>query len=160
MRNHGVTTFVIVSSTLLIALTMAACQPSALSTGQMVGNVREFRVEGGDFYFQPKDLTATAGERVRVVFTNQGKIPHEVEISRLGATNVDLIGLPANIPEDELKSLREHAERGTPELWLPPLTTATVEFTVTTPGTYKLACEIEGHVDAGMVGTFTVRPVQ
>jgi uncharacterized cupredoxin-like copper-binding protein len=118
--------------------------------------VREFQVEGGDFYFRPKDLTATAGERVRLVFTNLGKIPHEVEISRLGASDVQLIGLPADIPEDEMQSLRDHAARGTPELWLPAGGKATVEFTVTTPGTYKLACEIQGHVDAGMVGTFIV----
>lgn len=37
---------------------------------------------------------ARRGDRVRIVFTNVGKIPHEVEISRLGATDVQLIGLP------------------------------------------------------------------
>ena len=143
-----------------VALVLAlptACQRPVTSSGEVVGNVRESKVEGGDFYFAPKELTAFAGDRVRIIFTNTGKIPHEVEISRLGATDVNLIGLPANIPEDELRSLHEHAARGTPELWLPAGGRATIEFTVVNPGTYKVACEIEGHVEAGMVGTFTVK---
>ena len=138
-------------------LLLLACQPLVSSSGSMLGNVREFRIEGGDFYFSPKELTAFRGDRVRIIFTNVGKIPHEIEISRLGAEDVKLIGLPAKIPEDEMKSLQEHAARGTPELWLPAGSAATVEFTVVNPGTYKVACEIEGHVEAGMIGTFTVK---
>jgi uncharacterized cupredoxin-like copper-binding protein len=136
---------------------LAACGRPVASSGQMVGNVREFTVEGGDFYFAPRELTAFAGDRVRIIFTNVGKIPHEVEISRLGATDVKLIGLPATIPEDELQSLNDHAARGTPELWLPAGGRATVEFTVVAPGAYNMTCEIEGHVEAGMAGTFTVK---
>lgn len=147
-----------IGSAFLLVLALGGCQPRGASSGQMVGSVREFAVEGGDFYFQPKELTAFTGDRVRIVFTNVGKIPHEVEISRLGATDVQLIGLPTNIPEDEMQSLREHAARGTPELWLPAGGKASVEFTVVNPGTYKMACEIEGHVEAGMIGTFTVKP--
>lgn len=146
--------------TAFLVLALGGCQPQGASRGQMVGNVREFTVQGGDFYFQPKELTATAGERVRIVFTNVGKIPHEIEISRLGATDVQLIGLPPNIPEDEMQSLREHAARGTPELWLPAGAKANVEFTVVNPGTYNMACEIEGHVEAGMIGKFGVQPRQ
>lgn len=48
--------------TLLALVAVAECQPSTASSGKMAGNVREFQVQGGDFYFQAKDLTATAGE--------------------------------------------------------------------------------------------------
>lgn len=119
--------------------------------------VREIKVEGGDYYFKPKDITVTAGQRVRILFTNVGPIAHEFEISRLGAQDVKW-SVPANVtvPAEEKGELDAHAARGTPEIWLPRRSSGIVEFTPVNPGTYKLACEIEGHTEAGMVGTFTV----
>lgn len=117
--------------------------------------VKEIKVDMSEFAFQPKDLTVTAGERVRVVVTNVGAVPHEWEVSKLGAENVKW-ATEADVPAEERTSLDEHATRGTPEIWLPAKATGTVEFTAVTPGTYVIKCGIEGHFEAGMVGTFTV----
>ncbi|MBI2322267.1 MAG: cupredoxin domain-containing protein [Chloroflexi bacterium] len=146
------------SGALALALLAVASLTAAMGSVALAqAPVREIKVEGGDYYFKPKDITVAAGERVRIVFTNVGPIAHELEISRLGAKDVKWsVAAGVSVPADEKKDVDEHAARGTPEVWLPRRSSGTVEFTPVNPGTYKLECGIEGHEEAGMVGTFTV----
>ncbi|MFQ5922565.1 MAG: cupredoxin domain-containing protein [Anaerolineales bacterium] len=81
------------------------------------------------FAFEPANLTASAGQTVRVLLDNPDTIPHAFDIPELG------VGL-AVIPEASVE----------------------IEFLATAPGTYVFFCGIEGHREAGMEGLLTVDP--
>lgn len=81
------------------------------------------------FAFDPANLTARAGQTVRVLLDNPDTIPHAFDIPELG------VGL-AVIPEAAVE----------------------IEFIATDPGTYVYFCGIEGHREAGMEGVLIVEP--
>jgi len=100
--------------------------------------------------FTPDRITVKAGETVRFVLKNVGKVPHEFVIG----------------PMDEL---REHAEmmRRMPgmkhdepnSITLEPRQIGGVVWQFDRPGTVDFACLIPGHFEAGMVGKVRVEVI-
>ncbi|MEH6467928.1 MAG: cupredoxin family protein [Porticoccus sp.] len=98
--------------------------------------------------FTPSDINVKQGETVRFLITNDGEIPHEF-----------VIGL-----KDDLKSHAEmmrkmpdmkHAENNMVTLNTGQQSAIIWQFTEA--GVVDFACLIPGHMEAGMVGQFTVR---
>jgi uncharacterized cupredoxin-like copper-binding protein len=100
-------------------------------------------VRGGEFGFEPSTLRVPAGKPVRLELTNTGAIEHDVMVRGLPVTHVRL-------PRGQ------HLHGGDVAAHAAPGTTAWMEFTPTTPGTYELLCTVLGHSEAGMHGTLTV----
>jgi plastocyanin len=46
--------------------------------------VKEITVVGTEFSFNPSSITLSAGERVKIIFKNEGKAPHNLIIQGLG----------------------------------------------------------------------------
>lgn len=88
---------------------------------------RELTVSGGEFFFEPAQIRAEAGETVTITFDNRGMMFHTLTIGELGF---------------ELR-----AEAGE---------SASGGLTVEEPGTYSFICAVPGHAEAGMRGTLTV----
>ncbi len=78
--------------------------------------------------FTPADIRVRAGETVVLAFKNDDPIFHDWEVS--GLANVDAGARPGQ--------------------------TQTIRFTIDRPGTYLVECTVEGHAEAGMVGTLIV----
>jgi Cu+-exporting ATPase len=87
-------------------------------------------VRARDVRFGPADVTVPAGRFVVVRFTNDDPIFHDWEVE--GPANVDAGARPGQ--------------------------TQTIRFLLDTPGTYRIVCSVEGHAEAGMVGTLVVTP--
>ncbi|MCZ2110194.1 MAG: copper-containing nitrite reductase [Dehalococcoidia bacterium] len=87
-----------------------------------------------DNAFVPDKLTAKAGQKVTFTLTNDGKVPHNMQIA----------GLDGNFDKPVATT--------NPEL-VSPGKTGTLEWTPAAPGTYKFRCEV--HPDQ-MTGTITV----
>ena len=103
----------------------------------------------GDYFYNPKDASATAG-KVRIAAVNNGQIPHEVVFAK---TNADPSQLPTkpdgSVNEEALNSPGEVADVA------PGRTkSGTVDLA---PGRYVMFCNLPGHYKAGMYGTLTVR---
>ena len=104
-------------------------------------------IEMSEFAFTPKDITLEAGQPYILEVANTGTVKHEFtagDFFRTVATR------KAETAESEVKvpfftEIEVFAGKKA-ELFLIPLI----------PGTYKLVCEIEGHLEAGMFGTITV----
>jgi plastocyanin len=78
--------------------------------------------------FEPPDLEVAVDDaRLRIV--NDGKVPHSYIVPELG--------------------------KGTPDLGSGQ--EMTLDLTDQEPGTYRVICDIPGHIEAGMVGTLTLR---
>jgi Cu+-exporting ATPase len=78
--------------------------------------------------FTPADLHVRAGETVVLEFTNDDPVFHDWEV--VGLANVDAGARPGQ--------------------------TQRIRFTIDEPGTYLVECTVEGHAEAGMVGSLVV----
>jgi uncharacterized cupredoxin-like copper-binding protein len=81
-----------------------------------------------DFAFDPDPIVLSPGDGARLEVTNDGSVPHDLLISELG--------------------------KGTPDL--APGASMVLDLSGQPPGTYKVICDLPGHVDAGMVTEITL----
>ncbi len=105
------------------------------------------RVELGEYYFNPANLTFEAGKPYKVEMVNTGDIKHEFTAGDFFASSA---WRKAESTESEIKvpyftEIEVFAGKQV-DLYFVPMV----------PGTYELVCEIEGHYEAGMFGTITV----
>jgi plastocyanin len=91
--------------------------------------VKEITVVGTEFSFNPSSITLSAGERVKIIFKNEGKAPHNLVIQGLGIGTRTIGGGQ----------------------------TDTIEFTAPSSGTYTFYCSVPGHRSAGMEGKLEVK---
>lgn len=99
--------------------------------------------------FTPAQVQVKAGETIRFLVVNKGKLPHEMVIG-------------------SMKELDEHAEmmRKMPDMKhaepnqvnLGPGKRGAIVWTFDKPGTFAFACLVPGHKEAGMVGQLAVQP--
>ncbi|HUF32088.1 MAG TPA: cupredoxin domain-containing protein [Acidimicrobiales bacterium] len=106
-------------------------------------------VEMQDFGYEPSELMVRAGEPVRFVFTNTGKVEHEAMIATARQ-------------QEELASGghgdHHHGEGDgeIPSITLAPGESGTLEVTFDEPGELLLGCHLPGHWEAGMRSSLTV----
>ena len=104
------------------------------------------RVEMREFAFRPSTIRIAARRPVRLVLSNRGEIAHQFDAPLLRR-------LPAVVSDGVVR-----VETGGLDLVrLQPGGTATIDLYLRTPGRFSFACTIEGHREAGMVGTLDVR---
>ena len=99
--------------------------------------------------FTPAQVEVKAGETIRFLVVNKGKLPHEMVIG-------------------SMKELDEHAEmmRKMPDMKhaepnqvnLAPGKRGAILWAFGRPGTLAFACLVPGHKEAGMVGQLSVQP--
>jgi plastocyanin len=109
--------------------TMSPTAPKEEVTPNLETSVKEITVVGTEFSFNPSSITLSAGERVKIIFKNQGKAPHNLVIQGLGIGTRTIFGGQ----------------------------TDTIEFTASSSGTYTFYCSVPGHRSAGMEGKLEVK---
>ncbi len=97
--------------------------------------------------FTPDRISVKAGETVRFVARNNGKVMHEFVIGTK-AENAKHAELMLRFPD------MEHDEPYMAHV--PPGKTGQIVWTFNRTGQFEFACLIAGHYQAGMVGTITV----
>lgn len=113
---------------MIVAALIAACGPGSSATTPPPASGKTVNVEGGEFFYQPLDITAAAGEKVTVNFKNTGSVEHTFVIKDL---NFKIVAPPGAI------------KSGT--------------FTAPAAGTtYEIHCDVPGHTEAGMKGKLNV----
>lgn len=100
-----------------------------------------------EYALLPKTWNLETGKLYKVTFVNQGKIKHEWAAPEFALTiwtrKVEVGGV-------EIKGVINEIE-------LQPGTTADWYFVPIRTGTFEMACEIEGHKEAGMSGKVIVK---
>lgn len=92
------------------------------------GNVRVINVNGNEFKFNPGQISVKKGERVRIVFTNTGTLPHDFVIEGT-QFRTRIIG---------------------------PGEQDVIEFTASETATYTFYCSVGTHRQNGMEGKMMV----
>ena len=114
--------------------TPAVTAAAVATTAPTPAGPQVIEIKAGDYYFEPKDLTARPGS-ISVKMTNDGpERPHTFVVRNL------------NKDGDLVKSERVQVGQS-----------ATIEFTVSEEGTYEVYCSLQGHADRGQVGSLTVK---
>jgi len=127
---------VLISVVFVLSLILSACGGGGAKT--------EFDVTMTDFKFEPMEFTVPAGQVITVNAVNNGAVEHEFVIFNFGTDAGEKFG-----DEDEANIYWE--------VEVFPGESSTTTFTAPTePGIYSVTCGIEGHLEAGMVGTLTV----
>lgn len=99
--------------------------------------------------FTPSSWQAQAGEEVRIVVINKGKVKHELVLGQAKE-------LAAHAAEmKRAKSDHHHHDNAVSVL---PGQTAELLWTFSKAGEYGMACFEPGHYEAGMKGTVQVKP--
>ena len=111
---------------------------------------REIRVEMLDaMRFTPAEIQVRAGERVRFVLVNKGKLEHEFVLGSLKHLNEHAEEMKAN-------AQMEMTHKGKGEVEVPPGGSRTLDWRFTRRGTVYYGCLQPGHFEAGMIGKVIV----
>lgn len=129
---------------------------------------RTIQVSLEDVYFEPETIDVKAGETIRFVLTNNGELVHEFNIGtpHMHAEHqeemqmmIDHGVLEADKINHEMMKM-EMADGTTMEhddpnsVLLESRETAEIIWTFAKPMELEFACNIPGHYDAGMAGSF------
>lgn len=130
-----------------VGFVLSACQPAtgAQPEGETATELVEVVIEATEWGFSPDSVSLVAGQPVKITLINNGQIDHDVTIP--------------NLPFELLDEDAEHGHAGPADaihIHTEPGDTATVTFVPLSGGAFEFTCSIAGHVEAGMVGTFTV----
>lgn len=93
-----------------------------------VSGVKEINVVGTEFSFNPSSISVKAGEKVKIIFKNNGGAPHNLALEGLGITTKTVGGGQTDV----------------------------LEFTAPSSGTYTFFCSVPGHRASGMEGSLKV----
>ena len=106
---------------------MPASSDSAMEGSEMMV-VQEITISGEEFKFTPPALTVKKGQKVKLVFKNAGKFPHDFAIEEL------------NIKTKTIQGGQED----------------TIEFTADKAGSFAYVCTVGDHEEKGMTGKIIV----
>jgi uncharacterized cupredoxin-like copper-binding protein len=110
-------------------------------------------VEMGDFFFDPKDVTADAGS-VTISAPNVGQVEHELVLFK---TDADPASLPVSGGDVDEEALgKQGAEEAGEIADVPPGQTKEKSFKLTA-GKYVMFCNLPAHYQQGMYGSVTVK---
>lgn len=130
--------------------TTTTAETAAEAQGGAGGTTLEIKM--GDFFFDPKNATATAGSTV-IKAPNEGATEHELVVFK---TNMDPAKLPTEangeVAEEKLDKEAEAAGEITD---VEPGKAGSKSYDLT-PGKYVMFCNLPGHYALGMYGTITV----
>jgi uncharacterized cupredoxin-like copper-binding protein len=110
--------------------------------------MKEVRIEVDDtMRFSPATWEARAGEPIRIILVNKGKVDHEL-----------VIGSEKEIMAHakEMANPNAKGHHHTNEISAKPGQQAELVWTFKEPGEYAMACFEPGHYEAGMKGVINV----
>lgn len=136
--------------------------------GDAAQATRTVAVEMDDNYFEPERIAVKAGETVRFTVTNAGGFVHEFNIGtpEMHVAHQDEMAmmvehgvlLPDRIDMAAAEAMQASMGHGMHEdrnsVLLEPGHTAEVVWTFPEDGVIEFACNVPGHYDAGMAGSF------
>lgn len=143
-----------IASMLAITLSSAAMAEGDLSRNNPIEVILEMGSSDDGMYFKPSHLEFETGKAYKLVLKNNDGIKHEVEshgfVEKIFTRKVEIETSSGELIAEIKGSIRE-VEVG-------PWQEVQWFFVPIQPGeNMELTCALEGHAEAGMVGTITIR---
>ncbi len=141
--------------TAVAALAFVAAVPSVHAAGNLATkDVQVVTLDVGtaakEMAFGPSRIKFETGKAYVLKLVNRGKVKHEfasgeflakIYVRKVEAGDGNGVEIKGTVREIELKKTGDHAD---------------LYFVPVEPGEYEFFCELPGHREAGMVGTFVV----
>lgn len=142
---------------LLAAAAILFLGKGALHAQAPADTVIAIRTTGSNLEFSPSQIAVKAGTRVRIRYTNDGTLPHNIVLVKDEA-DIDMLGMAAFSAGETGYVPVKHADRmyAYSELAVPG-TTVEIEFVAPPPGEYFFVCLYPGHYNM-MIGTLRSLP--
>ncbi len=112
---------------------------------------QQVKLTADEYSFGPSSITVTAGQPVQLTIVNAGKVAHDLK------SDIPVKDLSYQQADNDADEQQENAEKGVLDVDFGVGTTAQVTFTPTKTGTFSFNCDVPGHADAGMKGSFVVQ---
>jgi len=144
---------------LILAISAFAFASGAFAAGDLSrADATEIVIEMGEkdakhMYFKPDHIELETGKAYKIVFKNTDKIKHEFAapefVTKVFTRKVEVLGADGKMVAEVKGAINEVevAGGGTVEWFMVP---------VQTGKDIPIECAIEGHKEAGMVGTVTI----
>ncbi|MDH0302189.1 MULTISPECIES: cupredoxin family protein [unclassified Pseudomonas] len=159
----------------LVSLPSFADSPKAFAFGEPAPAAKATRtveVVLKDIAFEPKSLQVKAGETVRFVLINEGKLPHEFNLGDKAMHTEhqkEMIAMQGKMftagmhhqgmdhgQMDHGQMDGGHGHSGGNTVLLQPGQRAELTWTFRKSAPIEFACNVPGHYQAGMVGPLTI----
>ena len=114
---------------------------------------RTIRIEADEYSFTPSEVAVRAGETIKFVVANSGKLMHELTIGDAAeqAAHQRSMGKMSDMKHDE--GTREMPANS---VHVPPGQTRELIWTFSGSGALSIACNYPGHSELGMTGALEV----
>jgi len=122
-----------------------------------------------DIAFEPKSLEVKAGETVRFVLINEGKLPHEFNLgdkAMHAEHQKEMIAMQGKLftagmnhegmDHGQMNHGEGHSHGGGNTVLVPAGQRAELTWTFRKSAPIEFACNVPGHYQAGMVGPLTI----
>ena len=146
-------------SFMLGALILAALAATACAADDSVADDDEtsppdtsLEVAMTDLAFSAPEITARAGERLRITFRNDGAVVHDFTIQEMPHVQMSTMGgTTAGEHGDHMNDGRAV------HLAVDPRAEAVLDLRAEDAGTYEFFCSVPGHREAGMAGILRIQ---
>ena len=108
--------------------------------------------------FTPQLWTATQGEKLRIVLTNKGKLPHELVIGTQLEVETHAKDMAKDMTNAAGNPKANHHHQHSNAISVAPGQTKETIWIFDKAGTFTIGCLIGGHFEAGMRGLIEVGP--
>jgi uncharacterized cupredoxin-like copper-binding protein len=104
-----------------------------------------------DFAYTPNTIVVPVGQPIRLTMENEGAIEHDFVVEQIDVKDVSAAddSMGAHHGHDDMPEYDLHVSTGAGQANV-------LEFTALKPGTYRIFCSIEGHIEAGMLAELIV----
>ncbi len=122
---------------------------------QVVSRSIEIRMDD-QMRFTPNQIDVQAGETIRFVVHNAGKVEHELVLGHEQAIREHAQAMKRDAAQGKAHGADHHSSGAA--ITVAPGETGQLVVTFPKAGTLQMACLIPGHFEAGMKGSLTVGP--
>ena len=144
--------FVIGASTAMV-LALGACGNPAQTAKPVTQATaaEQVTLHGKEFSFSPNTVQLKVGQPVQLTLANDGTVDHDIK------SDIPVSNLAYQTADNDAAEQADNAAGGVFDVDYNRGHTAQITFVPSKAGTYQFYCDVAGHKEAGMTGTFVVQ---
>jgi len=136
-----------------MALALSACGNPAQTAKPVTqaAAAQQVTLHGKEFSFGPNTVQLKVGQPVQLTLVNDGAVDHDIK------SDMPIGNLAYQTADNAVDEQADNANDGVFDVDYNQGHTARITFVPTKAGTYQFYCDVAGHKEAGMTGTFVVQ---
>ena len=143
----------VISASTAVALALGACGNQSQTAKPVIqaAAAQQVMLHGKEFSFSLNTVQLRVGQPVQLTLVNDGTVDHDIK------SEIPIGNLAYQTADNDPDEQAANAADGTFDVDYNQGHTARITFVPTKAGTYQFFCDVPGHKEAGMTGTFVVQ---